>query len=58
MKLIEACGIYQRFRVIFNVNKFIDIYLNGFLARFDSYIDGLKTYGAVSEGRAQIYTIV
>lgn len=28
------------------------------LARFDRYIDGLKTYGTVSEGRAKIYKIV
>lgn len=28
------------------------------LARFDRYIEGLKTYGTVSEGRAKIYKIV
>ena len=28
------------------------------LARFDRYIDSLKTYGTVSEGRAKIYKIV
>lgn len=28
------------------------------LARFNRYIDGLKTYGTVSEGRAKIYKIV
>lgn len=28
------------------------------LARFSRYIDGLKTYGTVSEGRAKIYQIV
>ncbi len=60
-RVFDANDFEERIDMILNPEKYSIVKVEEvetLLDRFNRYIDGLKTYGTVSEGRAKIYRIV
>ncbi len=60
-RVFDASDFEERIDMILNPEKYSIVKVEEvetLLERFNRYIDGLKTYGTVSEGRAKIYRIV